>query len=194
MALGEPCAVGTEHQRDVRETRDVQVQALRDPDLARGRGGKVGAPDHLVDREVGLVDRAREVVRGDPVPATHHEVVDDRLDPPEQLVVEPDPCTVGADPDAVRVTGGDPRGSRGSRDSGARARIRRLDPWPVRGGRRGKHLRPRAEARIHEVRVLERIELVAIAVEALRLSYDVAIPVDAERAQVVELRPLVLGS
>ena len=90
VALGQPRAVGAEHERHVRVARRGQAEPRGDVQLARRRLDEVGAAHDLAHALRCVVDDHGEIVCGGAVVAAHDEVVDDVLVPSEQAVGERD--------------------------------------------------------------------------------------------------------
>ena len=76
VTLGETGAVGAEHQRHVGKRGYWEPQQLGETDLARGAGREVVPAYDLGDSLDSVVHHHGEVLRGDPVVAAEHHIVD----------------------------------------------------------------------------------------------------------------------
>ena len=157
--------------------------------LPGGRREQVVAAHDLVDVLRGVVDDDREVVGGHAVVATEHDVVDGSGELAVQDVRDRPGVDVGAESQRRRPLRR-PSGPLGVGEVAAGAGIRAGRRVRRRGG--VEDLAPRAEARVHAAGVGEPVDGVVVEGAAIALSHDVAVPVDPERAQVVEL--LFLGT
>ena len=106
VALGQPLAVGAEHERHVGVAGGGEAEPRAEPQLARRGVQEVGAAHDLAHALLGVVDDDGQVVGERPVVAAHHEVVDDALHGPGDAVLEGHPRGVGADSQRRRAAGG----------------------------------------------------------------------------------------
>src|SRR5918995_1896898 len=83
MSLGEAPPVGSENQRDVGVSGDLQIEQAIEQDLARRRVEEVRAPHYLAHPLSGVVHHDGELVGGDAVVTAYDEVVNLSLVPPE---------------------------------------------------------------------------------------------------------------
>ena len=197
VALGEPLAVGSHHQRDVGEARRGEAQRPVQQELAGGRGEQVVAAEHVGHLHGGVVHHHGELVGRDPIGPGDHEVphrggdVEQAL--PMKCVPERDRPLRNPDPPGGRAPGGAGcplvRG-----ESAAGPRIAR----PLVGGVRRLgglgDLGAGAEARVGEPRRAEAVERRRVASAPLRLPVRTVrtahvgplVPVDPEPAQLLE--------
>ena len=187
VALGQAGAVGPEHERHVRVGRLRQPERPREPELARGGVGEVGAAHDLLDALLGVVDDHREVVGERAVAAPDHEVVDHALDPAQEPVLEPHGSAVRADAQRGRA----PRRPllRELRPAQAQARpgVGALGQRPVRRTRRLADLGPGAEALVQAAFRAQDPERLLVEPQPLRLHDDLAVPVHAHRGEIGQL-------
>ena len=194
VALGQPPAVGVQHQRHVAVARLVQAQQPRDQQLARRGVQQVVAAHHLADRLVGVVDDHRQVVGVRAVPAAQRDVVDGRLHLAVHQVGERH--GLGARVQAQRrrpVRGALLLGPLGGGQLAAGAGVGALGQRPVRRLRGLPDLGPRAPARVHPALRLQPRQRVGVQLVALGLAHRLLVPVDPHGPQVGQLPRLVLA-
>ena len=155
--------------------------------LARGRLQQVVAADDLADALPGVVDDHREVVGGRAVVAADHEVVDDPVLVAVQAIGEADARGAGADAQRRRAAAGALAALLGLGELEAGAGVGALGQRPVGGGARRADLGARAEALVEVARVAQAVDRVLVGLGARGLPDHVAVPVEADRAEVVQL-------
>ena len=193
VALGELGAVGPVDQRDMGVGRRRPVEGAEEPGLAKGVGEVVVPPDRMGDPHVMVVHDHREHVGGRAVGAQQHHVV-------ERAIVDPDrPLHQIAD-DGLAVL----RGAEADDGSDAGRRLRRIAvaPAPVvacraaGGARLGPHrlqLVGRAVAAVGPAGGEQAARHGGMALPALGLAHDLAVPREAEPGKPVEDRRKRLG-
>ena len=170
----------------MRPLRARQPEQVGDERLAGGRREQVVAADDHPDPLGGVVDDDREVVGEGAVATAQDEVVDDVGALAVEAVHEPDLGALGPQADRERLPGvGAPAGLRGA-DLAARPRVGVLG-LAVMGGRRLADLAPRAEAPVGQPGLGQARQRRPVELAALGLAHDLAVPVEADRAQIVEL-------
>jgi hypothetical protein len=187
VALGQPRAVGAEHERDVGEGEGGQAEARGEPELARGGVQEVLAADDLADPLGAVVDDDRQVVGERAVVAAHDEVVDDARLRAVDAVGEGDRRGVGGDAQRRRAPGRLALGALRRGQVAARAGVVALGQRAVRRRGRLADLRARAPAGVDEPVALQLRQRVGVEVQARGLPDDLAVPVDPDRREVGEL-------
>ncbi len=187
VALGQPCAVGAQHERHVRVPGRGEPEQPGEQDLPGRRVGQVGTAHDLTHALEGVVDHHGQVVGRRAVAAAHHEVVDDAGLVTQQPVGEVDPLAAGAQAQRRRAPGGLALGALRRGQLAAGARVRALGQRAVGGGRGLADLGASAEARVEPAVAVEPVERVGVQPKPLRLANDGAVPVDPDCRQVGQL-------
>ena len=187
VALGQARAVRPEHEGDVGVRGRLHAEQPGEEELARGRLQQVVAAHHLADALPGVVDDHREVVGGRAVVAADHEVVDDPVLVAVQAIGEADARGAGADPQRRRAAAGALAALLGLGELEAGAGVGALGQRAVRGGARRADLGARAEALVEVARVAQAVDRLLVGLGARGLPDHLAVPVEADRAQVVQL-------
>ena len=188
MALGEAGAVGAEDERDMGPGRAIEPEQIAEQCLPGGRRQQVVSADDLLHSLFCVVDDDGEVVGDDAVAAAQDDVVGGLGAGAVEAVVVRDLGEVGAEAEGELFTGGGPAIGFGGRQLAAGSRVEALGRIAVLGRRRLADLAPGAEAAVDEPVRFETGEGGLMAVGPLRLDDGLAVPVEAERSQVGELR------
>ena len=102
VPLGEPFAVGPEHERHMQVLGRRQAEEPLEQDLARRRRQQVVTAHHLGHPLCGVVDDNCQVVGGHTVPPLQHDVVDRSAVDAREEVDELDLLVLGAQPQGGR--------------------------------------------------------------------------------------------
>jgi hypothetical protein len=188
VTLGQPRAVGAEHEGHV-GVRDVRPAEQRaHVQLARRRLDQIGSAHDLSDLLSCVVHHHGEIVCRGPVVAPYHEVVDDGAVLAAQAVGERHDGCAGAQTQRRRASRALALGPLSGCQLAAGARVITAGRRAVRRRQGFADLGTGAVAGVQQAVGVQARERCRVVLGALGLAHDRPVPVEAERGEVGQLR------